>query len=166
MEHQSADVTGWVGAATTSFIGSFIDGPGEGLIVLRGDLDAAVVDRLGEHIDAFLAEPTRFLMIDARAVTSYDAGLPGLLGQTQHRLGGRSGMLQVRGLQPTGPAGPVPAVPEPDAVALVTRMPMGAVSDATTAREAGAVEAGRTRPGRHRPESVVRWSRGCAATAS
>lgn len=103
---------------TTGFIGSFLDGPEQGLIVLRGDLDAAVVDRLGCHIDDFLAGPTRFLMIEARGVDSYHPELLDLLGHTQHRLGARCGMLQVRGLRPAqetepAPAGPGAATPGP-----------------------------------------------------
>ncbi|MDQ4115438.1 MAG: STAS domain-containing protein [Actinomycetota bacterium] len=109
---------------TTSFIGSFPDdeGPGHGLVVVRGDIDAAVVDRLEEHIDGLLAAATRFLMIDAVAVDSYDAELLELLGRTQRRLTPRRGMLQVRGLHPnllppptpeTMPGQQAPAQPAP-----------------------------------------------------
>lgn len=112
MEYQSADDAGQVGGVepgSTSFIGSFLDDPEDGLIVLRGDLGAAAVDRLGCHIDTFLAGPTRFLMLDARAVDSYHGDLLSLLARTQRRLATRRGMLQLRGLDParvTEPAGP------------------------------------------------------------
>lgn len=101
MEYQSADDAGQVGGGGASFIGSFLDDPEDGLIVLRGDLGAATVDRLGCHLDTFLAGPTRFLMLDARAVDSYHGDLLNLLARTQHRLATRRGMLQVRGLDPT-----------------------------------------------------------------
>ncbi len=85
---------------SASFVGSRADGPGNGVIVLRGDIDAAAVERLGGHVDDFLAAATRFLMIDAAAVDSYDATLLDLLGHTQNRLGMRRGLLRVQGLHP------------------------------------------------------------------
>ncbi len=81
-----------------SFIGSFAQGPGQALIVLRGDLDAEVVERLRLHIDGLLETGTRFLTIDAAAVVSYDPCLLSLLGQTQGRLGTRAGIVVVHGL--------------------------------------------------------------------
>ena len=109
----------------TSFVGSFPDddGPGRGLIVLRGDVDAATVERLRVHIDGMLAVASRFLVIDASAVDSYDEGLLDLLGHTQHRLSPRRGLLEVRGLHPSLLPGPAPvsapdaAVPSPPIVA-------------------------------------------------
>lgn len=98
--------------AGTSFIGSFLDEPDQAEIVLRGDIDAAVVERLGSHLDDVLARTTRFITIDAAAVDSYDDGLLDLLGRTQHRLGGRRGLLRVRGLRPCLLASAVP-VSEP-----------------------------------------------------
>lgn len=85
----------------TSFIGSLPDGPGQGVIVLSGDVDAATVRRLGDHVDALLTAATRFLMIDAADVVSFDATLLDLLGHTQNRLGERHGLLEVQGLHPT-----------------------------------------------------------------
>ncbi len=89
--------------AAASFIGSFPDdgGPGHGLIALRGDIDAATVDRLGVHIDELLAAGTRTLMIEMSGAYSCDAALLDLLGHTQHRLGLRRGLLRVRGLHPS-----------------------------------------------------------------
>lgn len=84
----------------TSFIGSTADGPGHGVIVLRGDIDAETVERLDEHVADLLAAATRFLVIDASAVDSYDATLLDLLGRTQNRLGERHGLLEVQGLHP------------------------------------------------------------------
>ncbi len=126
----------------TSFIGSFPDddGPGQGLVVVRGDIDAAVVDRLEEHIDGLLAAATRFLMIDAVAVDSYDAALLELLGRTQRRLTPQRGMLQVRGLHPnllprpapeSMPDRPDPARPAPaaqDSVDQPARPPVTAAA--------------------------------------
>ena len=111
MDDQSAGGARRAAAESTCFIGSILDGPGDGLIVLRGDLGAAAVGRLGEHIDAFLAGPTRYLVIDARAVERYHPDLLDLLGHTQRRLEDRRGMLQARGLHPTRLADPVPDGP-------------------------------------------------------
>ncbi len=90
-------------AGATSFIGSFPDddGPGQGVIVVRGDVDAATVYRIALHIDGLLAAATRFLLLEASAVDSYDGALLDLLGRTQHRLSRRRGLLQVRGLHPS-----------------------------------------------------------------
>lgn len=98
----------------TSFIGTFPDGPDQLLIVLRGDLDAVVLVRLAVHVKDALAARTRFLTIDAAAVTRCDPGLLDLLGRTQRRLARQHGLLTVRGLRPhlldgVGPAArPVP----------------------------------------------------------
>lgn len=105
----------------TSFIGSFHDEPDEALIVLRGDIDTATVQRLGVHIADVLAAGARHLRIDAAAVDSYEEPLLELLGRTQHRIGRRRGLLQVQGLHPSKlrsaataapPPGPPPATPE------------------------------------------------------
>lgn len=97
----------------TGYIGSFPDGPGQVLIVLRGDMDAATVDRLGSHLHAHPAG-VRFLTIDASAVPGYDPGLLDLLGRTQRRLARRHGLLSVRGLHAhLLPAAGPPAVPAP-----------------------------------------------------
>ncbi len=99
--------------AGTSFIGSMVEAPGHGLIVLRGEIDAPVVDRLGSHIDQFLVMDIRFLMMDATAVDSYGTTLLDLLGRTQRRLGWRRGWLRVRGLHPALLEDPVQeALPE------------------------------------------------------
>lgn len=94
----------------TSFIGSFPDegGPGQGLITLRGDIDAATVDRLRVHIDDLVAAGTRILGIDMSAADSCDAALLDLLGHTQHRLNRRRGLLHVRGLHPSLLSSPCP----------------------------------------------------------
>ncbi len=65
----------------SSFIGSFPDddGPGQGVIVLRGAIDAATLSRLRVHIDGLLAIGTRFLVLEAGAVDCYDVGLLELL---------------------------------------------------------------------------------------
>lgn len=103
----------------TSFVGSFPDddGPGRGLIVLRGDVDAATVGRLRVHVDGMLAVASRFLVIDASAVDSYDEGLLDLLGHTQRRLSRQRGLLAVRGLHPSLLPGPA-SVPASEAVPL------------------------------------------------
>lgn len=124
MEYQSTDDPGQAGGPgqtdgrRTSFIGSFMDTPEHGLIVLRGDLGADAVARLDSHVDAFVAGPTRYLMIDARAVASYHGDLLDLLWRTQNRLVARRGMLEVRGLHPGRLAAPVtvPAGTGPAAV--------------------------------------------------
>lgn len=82
MVYQSIDEGRGVVEESTCFIGSILDGPGHGLIVLRGELGTAAVDRLGCHIDAFFDGPTRFLMLDARAVECYHPDLLDLLGYT------------------------------------------------------------------------------------
>ncbi|MBC3192252.1 hypothetical protein H7X46_14395 [Pseudonocardia sp. C8] len=110
------------------FIGSFLDDPGEGVLLLRGDLDAGAVVRVGHHIDDFLAGPTRFLTIEAHEVHDYDAGLLALLGRAQRRLGARRGMLQVRGLRPAprpdpARAGAGAATPAPEAAPPVDDRP-------------------------------------------
>lgn len=129
MDERFTGAAGRVGERTTCFIGSIVDAPGEGLIVLRGELDAAAVDRLREHIDAFLAGATRYLVLDARAVRHFDPELPGLLGCTQRRLAVRRGMLQVRGLPPTRPA--------PAAIASDDTVPAAAAPDDTAPDDAG-----------------------------
>ena len=68
--------------------------------MLRGDIDAATVERLALHIQDVLEARTQFVTVDAAAVNSYDPDLLDLLGRTQHRLGSHRGMLQVRGLHP------------------------------------------------------------------
>lgn len=88
-------------ATATSFIGSFLDELNHAEIVLRGDIDAATVDRLDSHIHAVLASTTQFITIDAATVNSHDSALLDLLGRTQHRLGLRRGLLQVQGLHPS-----------------------------------------------------------------
>lgn len=115
MDDQSVDHAGRVAAEPTCFIGSFPDddGPGQGVIVLRGDIDTAALSRLRVHIDGLLATATRFLEIEATGVDRYEEGLLDLLGHTQHRLTDRRGMLQVRGLHPSRLADPVPAGPDP-----------------------------------------------------
>ncbi|MDN5916694.1 MAG: hypothetical protein L0I76_16580 [Pseudonocardia sp.] len=103
--------------SAATFIGSFFDEPDQALIVLRGDVDAATVDRLGVHIDDVLAAAARFLTIDARDVDRYAPALLNLLGRTQHRLGRHHGLLQVQGLRDSRLTGgePAPAAqPEPD----------------------------------------------------
>lgn len=95
-----------------SFVGSFPADAGQAVLVLRGDIDAAVVDRVAEHVEDLLEICTRFLDIDATAVDSYDPALLDLLAHTQHRLGARRGMLQVRGLRPSGLAEPATAAPD------------------------------------------------------
>jgi len=82
----------------TNFIGSFSDGPGQVLVVLRGDIDTATVDRLEAHLQVPLG--VRFLTIDASAVDSYDPAQLDLLGRAQRRLARRHGLLSVRGLHP------------------------------------------------------------------
>lgn len=94
----------------TSFIGSFVEEPDQAVIVLRGDIDAFAVSRVGAHISDVWAAGARYLMIDAAAVDSYHEALLDLLGRTQSRLAGRRGMLQVRGLHPSLLAGPLPAL--------------------------------------------------------
>ncbi|WP_177238674.1 STAS domain-containing protein [Pseudonocardia ammonioxydans] len=142
-----------MGERTTCFIGSILDTPGEGLIVLRGELDAAAVDRLREHIDAFLAGTTRHLVLDARAVQRFHPALPGLLGGTQRRLAVRRGMLQVRGLAPaaiapddTASDGPASDYAVPDYAAADGPASDYAVPDAAAAEGAG--------PGSIAPASV------------
>ena len=89
------------------FIGTFVAGPDntatdQAEIVLRGDLDAAAVDRVGEHIiAALLRTPVRFLTIDASTVGRVDPALLELLSRTQRRLRNRRGMIDVRGLRPS-----------------------------------------------------------------
>ena len=135
-------------ADATSFIGSFPDddGPGQGLIVVRGDVDAATVDRLRVHIDGLLALASRFLVIDASAVDSYDEGLLDLLGHTQRRLSRRRGMLQVRGLRPgllprptTVP--PVDAAPPPATPAEALAAVLGTARRCTSPDGRGLVPA-------------------------
>ena len=143
MDDRFTGASGQVGERTTCFIGSIIDTPGEGLIVLRGELGAAAVDRLREHIDAFLAGTTRHLVLDARAVRGVDPALPDLLADTQRRLAVRRGMLQVRGLPPscqaparTGPdARPGTTVPVPVPVPVpAVPVEVGAEAPRETAR--------------------------------
>jgi ABC-type transporter Mla MlaB component len=91
---------------SVSFIGTFVAGPDntaadQAEVVLRGDLDAAAVDRVGEHIAALLRTPVRFLTIDAAAVDRVDPALLELLSRTQRRLRIRRGMIEVRGLHPS-----------------------------------------------------------------
>jgi STAS domain len=99
-------------AVATSFIGSFPDEgrPGQGLITLRGDIDAATVDRLRVHIDDLVAAGTRILGIDMSAAAGCDVALLDLLGHTQHRLNRRRGLLHVQGLHPS-----LLSSPDPDA---------------------------------------------------
>jgi hypothetical protein len=108
MAHRRAAESGH--AVATSFIGSFADegGPGQGLITLRGDIDAATVDRLRVHIDDLVAAGTRILGIDMSATDSCDEALLDLLGHTQHRLNRRHGLLHVQGLHPSLLSGPGP----------------------------------------------------------
>ncbi|MBN9736046.1 MULTISPECIES: hypothetical protein [unclassified Pseudonocardia] len=114
-----------LGTRSVSFVGSFIDGPGDWLIVLRGAIDEAVLDRIDTHIADFLAGTRQVLTIDASSVARYDDRLPALLGRTQHRLGTRRRLLRVRGLHP---------------VRQVTRVPDGdAVPDRSPASAGGAV---------------------------
>lgn len=87
--------------SASSFIGSFPDGPDQMVIVVRGDLVAEVLGRLGVHLDVALAARTRFLIIDASAVTRCEPALLDLLGRTQRRLDRHQGMLTVRGLRPS-----------------------------------------------------------------
>lgn len=84
----------------TSSVGSFVDSTDQAVIILRGDVDGATVARLRQHIADFLADTTLFIVIDARAVESYDQNLLDLMGRTQRRLGRRRGMLRVLGLHP------------------------------------------------------------------
>lgn len=83
-----------------TFIGSFADGPDQVLIVLRGDLDRAAVDRLVLHLDGVHAAGTRFVVLDAAAVTHCDPTFLDLLGRTQRQLARQHGLLTVRGLRP------------------------------------------------------------------
>ncbi len=119
MNDQSVGHAGRATAESACFIGSILDGPGHGLIVLRGHIEAAAVRRLSEHIDAFLDGLTRYLMVDARAVERYHPDLLDLLGDTQRRLAARRGTLEARGLHPTRLADPAPAGPDPDEADLV-----------------------------------------------
>lgn len=99
--------------ASLSFIGTFPEEPDQAVIVLRGEIDAATVVRLGAHVEDLLAVHTRFLTIEAGAVQGYEAGLLDLLGVVQHRLGTRRGLLTVRGLHPCRPAAATPHAREP-----------------------------------------------------
>lgn len=92
------------------FIGSFADVSHQGMILLRGTLDAAAVERLREHIDGLLADSARFLIIDAHGVDAYSSDLLDVLASTQRRLGARRGMVQVYGLRPNRQGTPVGAV--------------------------------------------------------
>jgi hypothetical protein len=108
MAHRRAAESGH--AVATSFIGSFPDegGQGQGLITLRGDIDAVTVGRLRVHIDDLVVAGTRILGIDMSAADSYDAALLNLLGHTQHRLNRRRGLLHVQGLHPSLLSSPCP----------------------------------------------------------
>lgn len=100
----------------SSFIGTFCDTPDHALIVLSGDIDAEVAARLWTHIGTVLAARTRFLTIDASAVTRCDPGLLDLLGRAQRRLARHHGLLSVRGLHPhllPGVESPLRSVPDP-----------------------------------------------------
>ena len=97
------------------------------MIVLRGDIDAATVERLDDHVADFLDAATRFLVIDAAAVDSYDATLLDLLGRTQNRLGERHGLLEVQGLHPAliSADGALPGRSGPSAVTTPRAPPGG-----------------------------------------
>jgi anti-anti-sigma regulatory factor len=97
----------------TAFVGSFAESADQGVILLRGDVDAATVSRLRIHIGDFLDGPTRFITIDARAAGHYDSTLLDLMIRTQRRLGRRKGMLRILGLHPALLVGAVPD-PPPD----------------------------------------------------
>lgn len=96
------------GCTGTNFIGSFVEEPGHAVIVLRGDVDAFAVIRVGVHIQGLHAVGVRFLLIDGTAVDRYDAALLDLLGRVRRRLRGRHGTLRVHGLHPSLLAEPVP----------------------------------------------------------
>lgn len=103
--------------ANLSFIGSFPEEMDQAVIVLRGEIDAATVLRLAAHVEDLLAVHTRFLTIEAGAVDGYGVGLLELLGQVQHRLGSRRGLLTVRGLHPCLLDAPTPRAGQPDGAA-------------------------------------------------
>ncbi|OLL75550.1 hypothetical protein Ae168Ps1_3951c [Pseudonocardia sp. Ae168_Ps1] len=115
-----------LGTRSVSFVGSFIDGPGDWLIVLRGAIDEAVLDRIDTHIADFLAGTRQVLTIDASSVARYDDRLPALLGRTQHRLGTRRRLLRVRQVTrvPDGDAVPDRS-PAPAGGAVVTPLRRG-----------------------------------------
>lgn len=87
--------TGWL-----PFVGSWVESPGQVSVLLRGDLDAPVRDRLREQLATVIDTGARFITVDARGVTGCDPGIIDLLGTIQHRLRRRRGLLTVRGLHP------------------------------------------------------------------
>lgn len=124
------------GGGATSFIGSFLDGPQHAVIVLRGDVDRAVVDRLAVHVEDLLATRTRVLAIDAAGVDRYHPSLLDLLGHTRRRLGHRRGLLRVHGLDPGLLPGPDPTpVPVPVAPLLRAVTPIAVPTGGATAGE-------------------------------
>lgn len=78
---------------------SWADGHGRGRVLLGEGFDDEAVDRLGGHLQELLAGPSRFITIDATAVTACGPALIALLGRTQHRLEDRRGLLSVFGLR-------------------------------------------------------------------
>lgn len=110
----------------TAFVGSFVESADQGVILLRGDVDAAAVGRLRNHIGDFLDGPTRFITIDARAAGHYDSTLLDLMIRTQRRLGRRRGMLRILGLHPALLVG---AVPDPPADAPGPPVPAARIAD-------------------------------------